>query len=49
MTDALGNLIAFRLLQGRAHGPRKTAALIAGPIYGQLLTARSIQAGCERT
>jgi len=36
LTDALGNLIDFRLLPGQAHDLRGTAALIEGLSFGKL-------------
>lgn len=44
LTDALGNLIDFRLLPGQAHDLRGTAALIAGLTCGQLLADRAFNA-----
>ena len=41
LTDALGNLIDFRLLSGQAHDLRGTAALIDGLSCGQLLADRA--------
>lgn len=43
-TDALGNLIAFRLLSGQAHALRSTAALPEGLRCGQLLADRAADA-----
>ena len=44
MTDALGNLIDFRLLPGQAHDLRGTAALIDGRSCGKLLASRAFDA-----
>ena len=48
LTDALGNLIDFRLLPGQAHDLRGTAALIDGLSCGQLLTDRAFDANWLR-
>ena len=48
LTDALGNLIDFRLLPGQAHDLRGTAALIEGLTCGQLLSDRAFDATCVR-
>ena len=42
LTDALGNLIDFRLLPGQAHDLRATAALIEGLGCGRLLADRAL-------
>ena len=47
LTDALGNLIDFRLLPGQAHDLRGTAALIEGHC-GQLLADRAFAANWVR-
>ncbi len=39
LTDALGNLIDFRLLPGQAHDLRGTAALIEGLTCDQFLVS----------
>lgn len=44
LTDALGNLIDFRLLPGQAHDLRGTAALIEGLSCGQFLADRAFDA-----
>lgn len=44
LTDALGNLIDFRLLPGQAHDLRATAALIEGLGCGQFLADRAFDA-----
>jgi transposase len=44
LTDALGNLIDFRLLPGQAHDLRATAALIEGLGCGWLLADRAFDA-----
>jgi transposase len=44
LTDALGNLIDFRLLPGQAHDLRGTAALIEGLSCGKLLADRAFDA-----
>lgn len=44
LTDALGNLIDFRLLPGQAHDLRGTAALIEGLSCDQLLADRAFDA-----
>jgi transposase len=48
LTDALGNLIDFRLLPGQAHDLRGTAALIKGLTCGQLLADRAFDANWVR-
>ena len=48
LTDALGNLIDFRLLPGQAHDLRGTPALIAGLSCGQLLADRAFDANWVR-
>ena len=48
LTDALGNLIDFRLLPGQAHDLRGTAALIADLTCGQLLADRAFDANWLR-
>ena len=48
LTDALGNLIDFRLLPGQAHDLRGTAALIEGLTCGQLLADRAFDANWLR-
>ena len=48
LTDALGNLIDFRLLPGQAHDLRGTADLIAGLSFGKLLADRAIDANWLR-
>ena len=48
LTDALGNLIDFRLLPGQAHDLRGTAALIAGLSCGHLLADRAFDANWLR-
>lgn len=48
LTDALGNLIDFRLLPGQAHDLRGTAALIEGLTCGQLLADRAFDANWVR-
>ena len=48
LTDALGNLIDFRLLPGQAHDLRGTAALIDGLSCGQLLADRAFDANWLR-
>ncbi len=48
LTDALGNLIDFRLLPGQAHYLRGTAALIEGLTCGQLLADRAFDANWVR-
>ena len=48
LTDALGNLIDFRLLSGQAHDLRGTAALIDGLSCGQLLADRAFDANWLR-
>jgi transposase len=47
-TDALGNLIDFRLLTGQAHDLRGTAALIDGLSCGHLLADRAFDANWLR-
>ncbi|SOC16765.1 IS4 family transposase [Rhodobacter maris] len=48
LTDALGNLIDFRLLPGQAHDLRGTAALIARLSGGKLLADRAFDANWLR-
>ena len=48
LTDALGNLINFRLLPGQAHDLRGTADLIAGLACGKLLADRAFDANWLR-
>lgn len=48
LTDALGNLIDFRLLPGQAHDLRGTAALIEGLTCGQFLADRAFDANWLR-
>ena len=48
LTDALGNLIDFRLLPGQAHDVRGTAALIEGLTCGQFLADRAFDANWLR-
>ena len=48
LTDALGNLIDFRLLPGQAHDLRGTAALIEGLNCGHLLADRAFDANWLR-
>ena len=48
LTDALGNLIDFRLLPGQAHDLRGTAPLIDGLLYGHLLADRAFDANWLR-
>ena len=48
LTDALGNLIDFRLLPGQAHDLRGTATLIEGLTCGQLLADRAFDANWLR-
>jgi transposase len=48
LTDALGNLIDFRLLPGQAHDLRGTAALIDGLSCGQLFADRAFDANWLR-
>ena len=48
LTDALGNLIDFRLLPGQAHDLRGTAALIDGLSCGHLLADRAFDANWLR-
>ena len=48
LTDALGNLIDFRLLPGQAHDLRGTAALIERLSGGQLLADRAFDANWLR-
>ena len=48
LTDALGNLIDFRLLPGQAHDLRGTAALIKGLACGHLLADRAFDANWLR-
>ena len=44
LTDALGNLIDFRLLPGQAHDLRGTADLIEGLTCDQFLADRAFDA-----
>jgi transposase len=48
LTDALGNLIDFRLLPGQAHDLRGTAALIDGLSCRHLLADRAFDANWLR-
>ena len=48
LTDALGNLIDFRLLPRQAYDLRGTAALIEGLTCGQLLADRAFDANWVR-
>ncbi len=48
LTDALGNLIDFRLQPGQAHDLRGTAALIEGLSCGTLLADRAFDANWLR-
>ena len=48
LTDALGNLIDFRLLPGQAHDLRGTAVLIEGLTCSQLLADRAFDANWLR-
>ena len=48
LTDALGNLIDFRLLPGQAHDLRGTAALIEGLSAVHLLADRAFDANWLR-
>ena len=48
LTDALGNLIDFRLLPGQAHDLRGTTALLEGLVCGQLLADRAFDANWLR-
>jgi transposase len=48
LTDALGNLIDFRLLPGQAHDLRGTAALIDGLSCDHLLADRAFDANWLR-
>ncbi|MEO5613708.1 MAG: transposase [Cypionkella sp.] len=48
LTDALGNLIDFRLLPGQAHDLRGMADLIAGLACGKLLADRAFDANWLR-
>lgn len=48
MTDALGNLVDFRLLPGQAHDLRGTAAPIEGLTCGQFLADRAFDANWVR-
>ena len=48
LTDALGNLIDFRLLPGQAHDLRGTAALIKGLTGGKLHADRAFDANWLR-
>ena len=48
LTDALGNLIDFRLLPGQAHDLRGTGDLIAGSGCGKLLADRAFDANWLR-
>lgn len=44
LTDALGNLIDFRLMPGQAHDLRETGALIRNLSAGHLLADRAFDA-----
>jgi len=48
LTDALGNLIDFRLLPGQAHDLRGTAALLEGLTCNQFLADRAFDADWVR-
>ncbi|PIL12453.1 hypothetical protein P775_28545 [Puniceibacterium antarcticum] len=48
LSDALGNLIDFRLLPGQAHDLRGTAALIEGLACDQFLADRAFDANWVR-
>ena len=48
LTDALGNMIDFRLLPGQAHDLRGTPALIEGLSCGQFLAHRAFDASWLR-
>ena len=48
LTDALGNLLDFRLLPGQAHDLRGTTVLIEGLTCGQLLADRAFDANWLR-
>ena len=48
LTDALGNLVDFRLLPGQTHDLRGTAALIGGLSCGRLLADRAFDANWLR-
>jgi transposase len=48
VTDALGNLIDFRLLPGQAHDLHGTASLIEGLSCGHLLADRAFDANWLR-
>ena len=48
LTDALGNLIDFRLLPGQALGLRGTAEIIEGLSCGKLLADRAFDANWLR-
>lgn len=48
VTDALGNLIDFRLLPGQAHDLRGTVSLIKGLSCGKLLADRAFDANWLR-
>ncbi len=48
LTDALGNLIDFRLLPGQAHDLRGTGAIIEGLTCGQFLADRAFDANWLR-
>ena len=48
LTDALGNLIDFRLLPGQAHDLRGTAALLKDLTCGQFLADRAFDANWVR-
>ena len=49
LTDALENLVDFRLLPGQAHDLRGTKTLICGPSAGHLLAGRTFDADWLRT
>ena len=49
LTDALGNLVDFRLMPGQAHDLRETATLIHGLSAGHLLADRAFDADWLRT
>ena len=44
LTDALGNLVDFRLMPGQAHDLRETRALLQGMKAGHLLADRAFDA-----
>lgn len=48
LTDAVGNLVDFRLMPGQAHDLRETAMLIRGLCTGHLLADRAFDADCLR-